>query len=194
MARTLRTGACLKQKRAICNLSGATTPTDAKLMRVSSEASEQKPKSSWLLSTRPSTGPYPTANGTDRLYRLLRELRPDGAALSTLHVLDFVKFRGKGGDRGKNRYMNRLMWFTSFQVLQAEFDLLDPPRIFIMEPCYQWLVEWLVDGWLSLLRSDQSQKIAPLLRELKARSQRIQSWYVGDETARLAEWKRKILT
>ncbi len=144
----------------------------------------------WVFGTRPSTGSFPTA-GTDKLYQLLCAVEPGRGFLSHVHILDFAKFRGGGGDWKKSERMNALMWTKSFAVIEAEFEVLAPPRILMTKQAYQWMRDWLY-GWACFLPNAEGRRIISLLEEIQRRARAVTSWWKKSANELMPEWQKAL--
>ena len=99
-----------------------------------------EPGCAMIITTRPSTGTYPS-KGNEVLRRVVnphgREPGPN------IHVTDLVKFRGAGGDSKFDRGLNLQAWMASLDCLEAELDALRPTLILVSKGALAAVTDWL---------------------------------------------------
>ncbi len=145
--------------------------------------------SHWVVSTRPSSGAFPSPSCT-ALYRLLSNIGPEEPFLPRVHVTDLVKFRGPGSDAKKNEGVTLDMWRISIECLQCEWAVLQPSQIVLTKQAAAWFDDPVAARLLSHLQANQQI----FLRHLRSNSgAQIPFWNpqfnkIGFE-ARLAQWQ-----
>ncbi len=121
--------------------------------------------SRWVVSTRPSSGAFPSSSCT-ALYKLLSNIDPQSSFLSQVHVTDLMKFRGPGPDGKKNEGLTLDMWRISVECLRSEWAVLQPSQILLTKQAAAWVGDLIADRFWKQLAADQQS----FLRDLRVTS------------------------
>jgi hypothetical protein len=114
----------------------------------------------FVISTRPSSGSFPSPSGTI-LYKILKasDILPDA------HITDLVKFRGPGPDTSRDRGLGLPEWRASLDCLVREVAVLRPRRFLVVPGAWEW-----VKGWVERREFGRwGNGLAPEHRDLLAR-------------------------
>lgn len=157
-----------------------------------------------LICTRPSMSQWPPSRSaaTILMNQLLR-VYPDSELDRGVHVTDFIKFRGAGGDSKALEGLTGGHYEDSLRCLIAELEYLQPAHILITLNAASWLQKlvhgqtlptrdgsWTPSGptvmGLKKLRSHKGYRVVPGFYEQVNADGKAQSWLAAIGRSQLA--------